>query len=125
MDANIHLVLAHHLEQFIGIMLEFLSRMEIVEQRRSCQLDVLGRQSAGGRHQHPYIFFLIDGDKKTYAMVTGGTAPLAFPKLIILPFLATASILPSNVLFPTPSKMTFTPSPFVISLTFSGTPSFE
>ena len=48
---------------------------------------------------------------------SGGTAPEALPKVIIMPNRLRHSIEPSKVALPTPSKTTGTPSPPVISAT--------
>lgn len=139
MDPNIELIHSHHLEQLVRVMLELLPCIDVIEQCRPRDLDVLGRQSPSnqtplatssprnhthsppGPNAHPNVPSA--RGKCTHAIVNGSTAPLAFPKLIIDPFRATHAKLTSNVLFPTPSNTTPTPSPPVTPITLSRTSS--
>ncbi|KAH0389180.1 hypothetical protein KCU92_g5, partial [Aureobasidium melanogenum] len=57
--------------------------------------------------------------KTTYEIARGGTAPLAFPKLAMVPLRARQSRLRSKVALPTPSKTAATPCLLVTSSTFA------
>ena len=112
----VHLVFQDEVEKLVGVGLELFSGEDVLEERRSQNLDVLGgestvlQSSVESRHTDQC-------SGHTHAIASGGTAPLAFPKLASVPFLAKQSRLRSKVDFPTLSNTALTPSPFVTSIT--------
>lgn len=100
MDLNLELARLKELEQLINVELELLACLDIPKQRRTSNLDALGRQFSKIISINSKTSTV---KESTYGKGSGGTGPLAFPNQTIMPFLLTASKLPSQVSFPTES----------------------
>lgn len=86
-------------EQLVDVVLELFPGLDVSKQGRPGDLDALGREFAISVSHRA----ISNPTRSTYLRGSGGTGPLAFPNQTIVPFLLTASKLPSQVSLPTES----------------------
>jgi hypothetical protein len=98
-DFDLELARLEQVEQLIDIEFEFFTGLDVAEKLRTGNFDILGGEftvQVSAKHSS-------NANDPTYFKGRGGTGPLAFPNQTMVPFLLTASRLPSQVSFPTES----------------------
>lgn len=121
-DADVDLARLDEIKQLFGILLPLLGRRNVPKHHRAQELDVLGSEAEDvDRVNRARLFHLLSATHPHSSIEQ--EVLTAFPNTINVPLRATTSRSKSNVALPTPSKITSTPLPPVISNTLALTSS--